>query len=307
MTARRKGGPAIARPGHRFGNASTDIKLSVVSAYLQSFTTALQHQFPKLLYIDVFSGSGAREILHEARPANLIEDARDSWIEERRGSAKIALENDPPFSQLTFIENKRAFCRALHELADEYPERSVDILRGDANTRVLEAIDRPTWSGTRAVMFIDPYGMQLKWETLEAVARTEAVDVWYLVTLQGLYRQATRKRSDITPKKRDALNRMLGSDGWEKAWYTPKSAGSLFEFLGEEPELSEARVADVDDMESYVRERLETIFPYVSKKPLRLNTKGGAPGFALFFACSNPKPQAFGLAARIADHILNGR
>jgi three-Cys-motif partner protein len=156
-------------------------------------------------------------------------------------------------------------------------------------------------------MFIDPYGMQLKWETLKSISQTEAIDVWYLVTLQGLYRQATRKRSDITPKKWAALIRMLGSDDWEQAWYTPKSVGSLFDALGETPTIGDVRVAGVDDMEEYVRQRLETIFPYVSPKPLRLNTKGGAPGFALFLACSNPKPQAYGLAARIADHILSTR
>jgi len=296
--------PETTRVGHRFGNASTDIKLDVIAAYLRQFTTALRERFPDLIYIDVFSGSGAREVLHKAAPADLVEAAREEWIEERRGSARLALENSPPFSRLVFIENKKAFCRALRELADQYPDREVEVLRGDANDKVLEAIRRPSWAGTRAVMFIDPYGMQLRWATLEAISRTEAVDLWYLVTLQGLYRQATQDRRKITPKKRAALNRMLGSEGWEQAWYTPKPVGALFEALEGPPAMGNVRVADVNDMEAYVRERLESIFPYVSPEPLRLNTKGGAPGFALFFACSNPKPQAFGLAARIADHIL---
>lgn len=294
----------ITRLGHRFGNPSTDIKLEVIAAYLRQFTTALRQQFSSLIYIDVFSGSGAREVLHEALPANLVEEAREEWIEERRGSARIALENSPSFTRLVFIEKKKAFCRALRELADEYPGRDVEILRGDANAKVLEAIDQLNWTGARAVMFIDPFGMQLRWETLEAISRTQAIDVWYLVTLQGLYRQATRNRLEITPKKRSALNRMLGSESWEQAWYTPKSAGTLFQFLGDEPTMGNTRVAGVDDMEAYVRDRLKVLFPYVSPEPLRLNTKSGAPGFALFFACSNPKPQAYGLAARIADHIL---
>jgi three-Cys-motif partner protein len=293
----------VARTGvHRFGSDWTDLKLDLIAAYLHEFTKVLRNRFGELIYIDVFSGSGAREVLHEGAPANLLEEAREEWIEERRGSARIALETLPPFTGLVFIERKKAFCRALQELADRYPGRDVAILRGDANEMILRAISR-RWAGARAVMFIDPYGMQLSWSTLEAIRRTEAVDIWYLVTLQGLYRQATLDRRDITPKKRAALNRMLGTEDWEPAWYTPKSRGSLFDFIDETPVMGDRRVADVDEMEGFVADRLRTLFPKVSG-PLRLKTKGGAPGFALFFACSNPNPAAYGLATRIADHIL---
>jgi three-Cys-motif partner protein len=82
--------------GHRFGSDSTELKLDVICAYLHAFTTALKNKFHNLIYIDVFSGSGAREVLHEAAPANLIENAREEWIEERRGSARIALERFEP-------------------------------------------------------------------------------------------------------------------------------------------------------------------------------------------------------------------
>lgn len=288
---------------HQFGSESTELKLDVIGAYLRAFTTALRRQFPKLIYIDVFSGSGARDVLHKAEPANLIYEAREEWIEERRGSARIALETQPQFTKLIFIEKKKAFCRALEALADTYPGRDVKVLRGDANDMVLNAINR-SWSGTRAVMFIDPYGMQLSWSTLEAIRRTEAVDVWYLVTLQGLYRQATKDRRSITAKKRDALNRMLGTEEWEPAWYTPKSAGTLFDFLDEPAIMGNERIADVGDMEAFVGDRLCNLFPKVSG-PLRFKTKNGAPGFALFFASSNPNPKAYVLAAKIADSILD--
>ncbi len=287
---------------HRFGSDSTELKLDVIGSYLHAFTTALRKKFPELIYIDVFSGSGAREVLHSAAPANLIEDARGERIEERRGSARIALDTQPPFTKVIFIEQKKAFCIALEELAGSYPGRSIEVLRGDANDLILQAISR-SWAGTRAVMFIDPYGMQLRWSTLEAIRRTEAVDVWYLVTLQGLYRQATLSRGDITPRKREALNRMLGTEGWEAAWYTPTSVGTLFDPPDGPRVMGDRRVADVNEMEAFMAARLRDLFPMVSG-PLRLKTKNGAPGFALFFACSNPNPAAFSVAAKIANYIL---
>ena len=36
------------------------------------------------------------------------------------------------------------------------------------------------WSLHRAVLFLDPYGMQVEWATIEAVAKTKAIDLWLL-------------------------------------------------------------------------------------------------------------------------------
>src|SRR4051812_25951795 len=111
----------MARGTHRFGSDWTDLKLDVIGAYLRGFTQALKNRFDELIYIDVFSGSGAREVLHKRAPANLVEEAREEWIEERRGSARVALDTQPAFSKLVFIERKQAFCRALRDLAASYP------------------------------------------------------------------------------------------------------------------------------------------------------------------------------------------
>jgi three-Cys-motif partner protein len=69
------------------------------------------------------------------------------------------------------------------------------------------------------VLFLDPYGMEVDWQTLKAIARTKAIDVWYLFSLSGLYRQATVKLSDVDDSKRTALNRILGSSTWEDDLY----------------------------------------------------------------------------------------
>ena len=44
-------------------------------------------------------------------------------------------------------------------------------------------------------MFLDPYGMQVRWDTIEAIAETKAIDLWLLFPL-GV-----------------AVNRMLKNDG----------------------------------------------------------------------------------------------
>jgi three-Cys-motif partner protein len=100
-----------------------------------------------------------------------------------------------------------------------------------------------TWRSTRAVLVLDPYGMQLEWSTLEVVAATKAIDVWFLFPLAGLYRQATRDLADIDQHKRAALTRIFGSDAWEEELYPKTTREDLFEGLKEQPRQRVANVA----------------------------------------------------------------
>ena len=95
---------------------------------------------------------------------------------------------------------------------------------------------------------------------------------------------------------------MLGTPDWEADWYRAPAQDDLFGDRGSMVE----RVADVDAIESYVGNRLRTVFPKVLP-PLRLRNRANVPSFSLFFAISNPKGEAIGLATRIANHILGTR
>ena len=88
--------------------------------------------------------------------------------------------------------------------------------------------------------------MNVEWQTLEAIRRTEAIDLWYLVSLSGLYRQATHRGSALDNKKRVALTRMLGTSAWEGAWYEEERQGSLLSMLDQE---EMRRTASLDRME----------------------------------------------------------
>jgi three-Cys-motif partner protein len=213
----------------------------------------------------------------------------------------IAIDTVPEFDRIIFIEKKPSHCAALEQLMREYSTRDITLDLNDANASIRKNVAWDGWSNTRAVMFLDPYGMDVDWETLEAISQTKAIDVWYLVSLAGLFRQATRDPEKIDDHKRAALTRMLGTSDWEKAWYTEERAADLFGHEGAKP--TTYRWADVSEMERFVGNRLKSIFAQVLP-PLRLHNERGAPMFALFFAISNPEPKAIGLATNIAGHIL---
>lgn len=284
---------------HEFGGVSTDLKLDIVGRYLRAFTTALRNRYPNLIYLDAFAGTGERTVRHDASPGNLIDEPVEARVERLRGSARIAIETTPGFDRIVFMDTNRRHCRALQELADASPERQIEVVRANANLAIIDALRGQNWKSTRGVMFLDPYGMHVDWTTLETIRATEAIDVWYLVSLAGLYRQAAVDPRKVTPSKRNALTRMLGTADWEADWYGTSKNHDLFGEL----DFEGSRVADVAAIEAYVHKRLETLFPKVLP-PLRLKNKGGAPSFSLFFAISNPDPVAMGLATRIAGHIL---
>ena len=283
---------------HEFGNVSTDLKLSVIEDYLKSFTQALRSKFTQLWYIDAFAGTGERTVRLDAAPATLFDDETPEKLEQRKGSAQIAIDVKPIFDRLVFMDSSPKHCEALRALAQVNSDRRIDVLHGDANEEIPRLIKRHDWRFSRAVMFLDPYGMSVNWETLKSIRDTQAIDIWYLFSIEGLFRQAALDKSVMDSGKRAAISRVLGDEEWAKRWYQTSENADLF------GETRERRTATPKDMQDYVHGRLESLFPKVLK-PLTLRNDKGAPIFALFFAISNPKPDAIRVAARIANHILN--
>ena len=290
--------PLMADLDHEFGGQHTDLKLSIVESYLKAFTTALNRRFPRLIYIDAFAGTGSRTVRVDARAGDLFEAPVQESVEQRRGSARIAIEVVPHFTKLIFIEQNKRHFRALEDMAAAHPDRDIVIIEGDANVKIQNLLHQMNWNGARAVLFLDPYGMEVEWATLEAIAATKSIDLWFLFSLSGLYRQATRDIRSMDEDKRTAITRILGTNAWEDEIYSEETRPGLF---GDE--LSVRRNADVKGLENYVKRRLETIFPKVFE-PLPLPTEKRPQRYSLFCAISNTEPKAIGLATKIANHIL---
>jgi three-Cys-motif partner protein len=106
---------------HEFGGQHTELKLQVVGKYLKQFATALKPHFPKLWYIDAFAGTGSRTVRHEARVGDLLDAAVPERIEQRRGSARIAIDVTPQFDTLVFMESKPLHYTALQRVGPTAP------------------------------------------------------------------------------------------------------------------------------------------------------------------------------------------
>lgn len=280
---------------HRFGGQWTEVKLDILAGYLSAYTQALKNQGFELIYVDAFAGTG------EWVPAN---EEEDEEIEPRRGSARIALETVPPFSQFHFIDKKKSHVDALKALAEQSNHPEIQIHRDDANKVICNLCSGIDWHNKRgsgrpkrAVLFLDPYGISVEWNTLEVISKTKAIDVWYLFPINAVVRQSPHDLSRMDESKRSALTRIFGTDVWLRRIY---EASAQIDLFGAEPAM--IRNADAQRLERFVRERLETAFAKVLP-PKRLPAKG-LHKFSLFFAISNDSPPATGLATKLAAHFL---
>lgn len=278
---------------HAFGGAWTIIKLAALDKYLGAFNTALSRQRFIRIYIDAFAGTGRCDIKVDGETTSID------------GSARRALATVPGFHRYCFIELRPKKLAALKALEAEHPGKAIEVIQNDANTALKSLCTQYRWQSERAVLFLDPFGMHVEWSTLEAIAGTGAIDVWYLFPYAGLYRQAAKNADALDADKEASLTRILGTDEWRQAFYVQKRQTGLFG--GDE---GDERNADHREMLNFVSKRLKGLFPAVTGPKVLYQggdskNPSGAPLFALYFAASNPKPAAFGLATKIAKDILD--
>jgi three-Cys-motif partner protein len=302
----------VADQGHRFGGAWTEVKLDAVHDYLKFYTRALKNapepQRPfELWYIDAFAGSGSRRIdrttggLFEGEP--LGEETVDL-----AGSVLRALNVDPPFRRLVFIEENHDRFRSLQEIAASHPERNITPFRGEANAELQKIFGAPPWSrqrngrgSHRAIVFLDPFGMSVKWETLKLLAETGAVDVWYLFPTGAVNRQLAGDFAKVDEHKQGALDQVFGSSAWRADIYKVETApAGLF---GGGSGITASKTFTVHQIEQYAQNQLNTIFRFVSN-PLPLLNDRDSKIFSLFCLSNSSSSAAIGLIKKGVNSIL---
>lgn len=292
---------------HYFGGVWTELKLEAISAYSKFFTGALKAKDFELWYIDPFAGTGSREEMRETGGL-LSEQAPTEELVSYPGSAARALSIQPPFHHFVFGDERKDRRDALAELRDKHPGKDIRIVPGDANEALQQLFGQPPLAqgsmargSARALVFLDPYGMSVKWATLQALARSERADVWFLVNLKAAVQQLCKDHGALDAHKRSALYECFGTHEWEKQFYEfDNRQGHLF---SEKPETRGFRNADKAAVAAYHRKRLESLFMYVSD-PLPLAVGAHDDYFLLYCMSNNPYPSARALIAKGAGWVV---
>jgi len=202
-----------------------------------------------------------------------------------------------PFDRYLFVEkSKRRFSELQNDINSNFAGLAsrCELLQGDANQVLCDWCKARDWTKERAVVFLDPYGMQVEWRTVQALGATKGVDLWYLFPL-GVARMLTRD-GNIEDSWRNRLTTLFGTPDWEERFYRTDITQTLF---GDEETLR--RDATVENIQGYINERLKTALHSVANSLVLRNSRD-SPLFALCFAAANERGAP--IAIKIAKDIL---
>ncbi len=285
---------------HSFGGPWTERKLKCLRDYLTAyriiFTGNEKARYFRTWYVDAFAGTGSRTAAADLPLLDIDDDAEAKEYQD--GSARIALGLASPFDQYLFVEKSRKRAGELRRVikADFTPlDNRCEIRTGEANAEIRKWCAERDWKKERAVVFLDPYGMQVEWETIRTLAATKGVDLWYL--FPGIAR-LLRHDGKIDEKWAARLDILLGTDAWRTRFFQKELRTDLF---GEVENVE--RTAKEVAIESFIHGRLATCFGKNVGRGLILRNSKRSPLYFLCFAASNERGAK--AALNIANSILD--
>ncbi|MCL4369643.1 MAG: three-Cys-motif partner protein TcmP [Chloroflexi bacterium] len=267
----------INQPYDRIGYWS-EIKLDIVREYASAYSRNLSAQKQLGLthvYIDAFAGAG----VHISRTTG----------EYVLGSPLNALLIQPPFAEYHLIDLDSKKVQSLRDMVRDRPE--VTIYEGDCNTKLLNQVfPRVRFEDyRRALCMLDPYGLHLNWEVMQAAGRMRSVEIFLNFPVADMNRNVLwRVPENVDPKQAARMTAFWGDESWRQAAYDTQ--GNLF---GWEEKTDNQAVVDA------FRKRLQAVagFKHVPE-PIPMRNLQGATVYYLFFASQKP------VAAKIVEYIF---
>jgi three-Cys-motif partner protein len=197
-------------------------KYQYVGMYAQLFSTGMKNKWPHRIYLDLFSGPGYSRV----RETNRVV----------LGSPMIALSLPDRFDSYVFADENT---ESLDALRTRVSRLGLDVtptyIPGDANARigrVLDVISKTPSKSTLSFCFLDPYKLNIHFETVRRIAEGRSVD--FLILL-ALYIDANRNVASYVAKGNRTVDLFLGDPNWRQRWVSAEQNGdTIVEFLANE-------------------------------------------------------------------------
>jgi three-Cys-motif partner protein len=253
-------------------------KLEALSRALNYYTTRLKNQSQwQKIYIDAFAGPGLSEVRSKPREdvgqsLQLFTDQSTDPVEQEvvflRGSPRVALDIANPFDRYVFVDKDPDRVAELEGIRSEYQSRrTIEIHQGDANSILQELLKSISKARHRAYIFLDPFGLQMTWGTIEAIARTGAIEVIVNFPLGMALRRMMPNSGNVPAGWQISLDTFFGSPDWRQHAYEER-----VDLLGKRT----SKIADSEDrLLAWYRGRLKDVFGHVSEAQLVTNMRGG--------------------------------
>lgn len=246
-------------------------KLDYLERYIDIFETSMHGKpWRKRHYIDLFAGPGKCRV-SETGAVHL-------------GSPLLALTTPHPFTDYSFVDMDRDNISALQQRCSISPLHDrVQCLVGDSNTIVQEIVDRirradeqsvpGQWSSLN-LAFLDPEGLELRWETVETLAQARRMDLIIHYPQGGLNRNMGKALNEEKPT---AVDLFFGGAEWRGIygeWQSKQTRSGIHRLLMDH---YKEKLRDLGYADAFRDDE-------VGDEPLMRNAKRKAPLYRLLFA-----------------------
>lgn len=265
-------------------------KLDLLAKYLKAYSVIMNDQKKSWLrayyYIDAFAGS--------VKP--IAKEDEQRYID---GSPLRALQTEPKFDGYWFVDVSPRRVERVRRLREDFPGREINVWQGNCNDVLCNEIapQLPYSSKQRAFVFLDPYGLQVDWETVRELSNTGTCDIFVNFSVMGVTRLLPR---DQNPSSEviEQLSKVMGSTNWITEIYR-EPPGIQLDLFGNPKEPTSSRdTIQAEWLASLYTEQLRLLFPYVSRPVLMRNSTNSVL-YALCLASHNQT------AIKITNEIFN--
>lgn len=290
----------LHEPQTEWGGLWTEKKLDAFAKYVKAYLTIMKkNPFWKTIYFDGFAGSGDKKA-NCVSPLYLQLELTEKEERLYKGAAErvLTLPNNLSFDYHYFIDLKDESLKKLEvklETIQQTKTNQFQYRAGDCNRWLRELSEAMNQNKNRfaALVLLDPFGMQVNWESIAALKNTRT-DIWILVPTGVIVNRLLDKKGNL--KQIDKLQQFFGldKDQIKSTFYQVETQQTLF---GDKETVNKITKPIEKIAELYIR-RLKTVWPHVTEKPLRLDNSKGVPIFHFVFASNNVT------AVKIARQII---
>ncbi len=177
-------------------------KYSLVGGYCEIFNAGIKNKFQNRVYIDLFAGAGFAPV----KGKNKI----------LKTSALIALSIPTPFTKYIFCEMDTEKISALEQRAKrDHPKKDIVFISGDSNQTIEQVIKqvRDLGSSTISFCFVDPFSLNLHFETIEKLSKVGKID--FLILL-ALMMNANRNLHNFIVEQSKTIDLFIKRTNWRE-------------------------------------------------------------------------------------------
>jgi len=274
----------------KWGSDWTIEKLDAFKKYVDAYLTIMEHNKNKFgwktLYFDGFAGSGDRDRKDDSMEEDGSSQLLDFDIEEAetnvyKGAAERVLSLKKKFDYYYFIDLEEKSLNKLKEKLSPFDMGyKLQFRDGDANKYIKElAAALKKNKKLKALVLLDPFGMQINWESIELLKDT-ASDIWILVPTGVIINRLLDRQGKLKNIQKLCSFFGLTEDEIRKEFYTQNVYNTIF---GEETKIEKIREPIRKIADLYVK-MMKGIWEHVSNKPLIMKNTKNVEIFHFVFA-----------------------